>query len=160
MRSLRVLIIAIVIIIISAINSQSKPMEPSNNWKRLSEQGSIYLTLAKNLMEMARANIAKGTEFQVTYELSIAAAEANDYIEAASDLLWIYDQINNPADKAAVRFYINKRINDYASQFDFLIKQVNNSLSFSTSSGVAATGIRLRDELRGGQSLLKSFVIR
>jgi hypothetical protein len=160
MRSSRILIIIVTIIIISAINSQSKSTESSNNLKKLSEQGSIYITLAKDLMEMARAHSGKDTEFQAVYLLSTAASEADDCIEAASDLLFIYDLISNPADRILVRLYINKRINDYASRFDFLIKQTNTSLSFSISSGVAATGIRLRDELRGGQNLLKSCVIK
>jgi len=160
MKSRRILIITTIIIIISVINSQSKPTAFTNNWQKLSDQGSTYLTLVKDLMEMARAHRGNDTDFQVTYELVTAASEANDYLEAASDLLFIYDQISNPADRTSVRLYVNKRLNEYASRFDRLIKHVNTSLSFSISSGIAATGIRLRDELRSGQYLLKSVVIK
>jgi len=160
MRLVRVLIIIVVILIISAINLQSNPTESINNWKKLSEQGSIYLTLAKDLMEMAKASSGNDIEFQIEYELSILAAEANDVFEAASDLLWIYEQISNPIDRIAVKIYINKRVNDYTSRLDFLIKQVNTRLSYSKSPGVAANGLRLKDELRSGQNLLKSAVIK
>jgi len=158
MRSTRILIITVVIIIISAINSQSKPTEHINNWEKLSEQGQIYLTLAKDLMEMAKAHRGNSYEYEVSYVLFTAASEASDYIEAVSDLLFIYNMISNPADQKVLKLYINKRVNDYTLRFEFLIKQVNTSLSFSISSGVAATGIRLKDELRSGQQLLKSCI--
>jgi hypothetical protein len=159
MRSTRILLIVLVIILFSAINSFGKNTTSGDNWQNLSEQSKVFLTMAKDSTEMARGHRGNSTEFQVALDLNAAATSASDYLGAASDMLWIYDQISTPADRTVVRSYINKRLNDYASFFDLLIKQVNLNLSFSGSSGIAATAVRLRDELRSGQHLLKSAVI-
>ena len=160
MRSTRILLIVVVIIIFSAINSFGKTTTSGDNWQMLSEQSKVFLTMAKDFTEMAKGRRGDSTEFQIALDLNAAATSASDYLSAASDMLWIYDQISAPADQTVVRSYIKKRLNDYASFFDIFIKQVNLNLSFSGSSGIAATAVRLRDELRSGQNLLKSVVIK
>jgi hypothetical protein len=160
MRSAQVLIIVLVFITTSAINSLGKPLTPGNDLKKLSQQSQVLLNLAKDFMEMARAQRGNNVEFEIASELNVLASTAHDYLNAAGDLLWVYAQITNPADRTAVKSYINERLNDYASLFDELIKNVNLNLSYSASSGIAATGMRLRDELREGQSLLKSVIIK
>ncbi|MGO8763288.1 MAG: hypothetical protein ACLP2P_00495 [Desulfobaccales bacterium] len=159
MRSTRIMLIIVAIIIFSAINSFGKTTASGDNWQKLSEQSIVFLTMAKDFTEMAKGQRGNITEFQVALDLNAAATSASDYLGAAGDMLWIYDQINNPADRVAVRIYVNKRLDDYGIFLEHLIKQVNLGLSISVSSGIAATGIRLRDELRRGQYLLKSVVI-
>ena len=95
-------------------------------------------------------------EYEVARALSLSASTANDYFTAATDIVFIYEQVNSPSDRTRLRPYVNKRLDDYSRFVEHLIKAVNQELSRTSSAGIAATGTRLRDELRDGQSLLKA----
>jgi hypothetical protein len=129
----------------------------AQSWRKLDDKAKTHWSLSKDLLDMAAAS---PREFQVAHDLSASAGQANAYLTAASDLLWIYAQINAPLDKAAVRQYINMRLDAYSQLLELEIKQVNPALSFSASAGIATTETRLRDALPDGQSLLKSAEIR
>lgn len=155
--------IFLTVALLTAININHAPgQDPTSvhGWGKLSDKSSSYRTFAKDLLDMAETRQRDPEELRVAYELSAIAERASDYLSAASDLLWIYDQITSPVDRATIRSYINNQLESYSRLLEHAIKGVNVNISVSTSAGIAATGTRLRDELRDGRLILKSVAIR
>lgn len=152
----------VVILTIAGVSNtlgQSRPTE-EQSWKKLNDKSRLYLVIGKDLLEMARAQKHDIIQFQCVMDLATSANQANDYLSAASDIVYIYDMINARSDKGRVKPYIKQRLEQYSQALELTIKLVNLSLSNLTISGIAATGTRLRDELRDGQSLLSTVEIR
>ncbi|MFH1250341.1 MAG: hypothetical protein V1715_04480 [bacterium] len=153
----------VVILTIAGVSSASGQTPPTEqSWIKLNDKVRIYLMIGKDLLDMAKAkaNMKDFDESLTAIELHKAASEAHIYFSAATDLTFIYQMIDSIPDKDRVRPYINQQLNNYSTSIEFIIKEVNNNLSSLTTAGIAATGTRLRDELRDGQSLLKTSKVR
>ena len=157
-RTFFYIVLILAIAWVSNSSGQSNPTEQS--WKKLDDKSRLYLAIGKDLLEMSKAQQRNIDQFQCVIDLQAAAIQASDYFSAASDIVHIYDMIDARSDKARVKPYINNRLEQYSQLVEISIKLVNLSLSNLTIAGIAATGTRLRDELRDGQSLLSTAKIR
>jgi hypothetical protein len=154
---IKAVVVALVVMLVCAGNSWGQVEEPAMS---LYKQGHIYINFAQDFLEMGKSLKAMPDERQLAINLNNTAISANDYLWAAGDLLRVYDMISNPADKAKVRPFINKRLDSHVNGLELNIKEVNLSLPDSKNSRLKATAVRLRDELRKGQDLLKSAKIK
>lgn len=139
----------------SAQGTQSSP-----DWKRLADQSVKYLSYAKDLNQMAKPRVQDLDEAQASLELAQTAVGASDQLSAASDLVLIYAQITLSTDRDAVRAFVSERLEGYSRSLDLTVETVNLALARIKSAGIAATGTQLREELRNGQNLLRSIVIK
>jgi hypothetical protein len=128
-------------------------------WLKLSDKAKIYLALSDDILQMLDGKQGSN-DFEFALGLETSAKHAMENFTAASDLIWIYNQMGVQRERDAVRPLINKRLDSYSQLLDVTIKEVNSSLSHITSPGIVATGTRLRDELRDGQSLLNTVKVK
>ena len=88
------------------------------------------------------------------------SSQTSEYLAAASDLVFIYDMMSDGNDrsitKERISAFIKKRINYYAERAESFVGTVNNDISHTKSPGMAASALRLKEELRKVAALLKS----
>lgn len=157
----------VVILTIAGVSNTSGQSHPTKqSWEKITEKAIIYLQFGKDLSEMGRVvnaqmkDIKDIGEAQSVFDLCKLASQAADYFEAVSDITFMYDMMDSPRDKVKVKKFVNKRLDNYIQSFESIIREVNFSLTHITNAGIVATGTRLRDELRDGQSLLRAAKVR
>lgn len=138
----------------AVLSAQSPSASP---WKPLDDQGSRYQALSKDLLAMEDTRSA---DAETAGELYTISGSAFDYFTASSDLLYLYDNITEPANRASVRAMVRLRLQYYARLLDSNTEYVNKRLTHIQAPGVAQTVLRLRDELRRGSDLLKATVVK
>ncbi len=108
----------------------------------------------------ARSNKFDTTEWQVCYSLLTVASESYSSIDAVSSLLHVYSLISSKSNRAAVRPFIKKKIEIAAKLLSLNVKSVNLELAQTHNSAVAASGVRLKEDLRKAVSHLDDFNLR
>lgn len=123
-------------------------------------QAEMLRNIATDLIDMAKAKIGDTKEYEVASDLSTVASNTAESLDAASDLLWLFDFIHDSADRSTAAKFINFKLDGYSRSLDVAIQQVNLGLVHSRNAGIAERGKALRNALREGQSLLAAAKVK
>lgn len=83
----------------------------------LDEQQGRYVRLGRDLQELGKASRSReGIDSDIATQLSTVAAIAAGYVDAVSGLLYLFDKITEPVNRANARIMVQSRIRGYAEQ--------------------------------------------
>jgi hypothetical protein len=115
---------AILALMAVASFAQSPPLRP---WQRLSAHSRVLLNTARDLNQMAQAQVQNEVESDLAARLSNLASDSYHALNASSDLLWIFDRITSEGDRSVVGPYINKRLGQYSDSLEMSVGHANFS---------------------------------
>jgi hypothetical protein len=120
--------------------------------RRMYNYGGSFLQFEKIQLENHNAR-----EGGTGRRLSEVATYERNYIDAISDLLFVYARITNEADRISVKAYITKRSKNYGRLTGENIEDVNQSLTYVKSAAITASAAHMRDDLREIKAFLESI---
>lgn len=96
-------------------------------------------------------------EFVLSSTLAHVAESADLYLDTTYRLLWLYENMTCEQDKALTAQTIKLMIPSYLQLMEAQLTDTNNGLSHTRLPGMAATAVRMRDDLREARTLLYSL---
>lgn len=157
MSTLKRLAICFLLTVLAATVASSQQSKPQSNSDVLDTRIKRLFDYEQDFIEFTKSNRNNTNEYEIARELVTVARESSDLVDAASSLLFVYDNITSKADRATVSRFIESKLSTYVQMLDLSIKQINLQLSYTKSVGIAASGTRLKEELRDIKSLLESI---
>ena len=127
---------------------------------RLHVKSTELLQYARDLLTLAKATTTEPLEWEIASRLRDSASSCFEYLEAASDLLFMYETMSNQAERSAVKPTINTRLDYSVEMIETDIEGVNLRLGRTIRPGVAETGTRLREAMREAVALLRSVKLK
>lgn len=123
----------------------------------INSKAKLMTDYARDFLDFKKALGDNPLEYEIASNFYEATSQTRDYLDATSDLLFVYSNISNKNDRSVVRPFIKFRLKSYAQSADDSVRIVNNGLSHTKSPGVAASGTRLKEELRSIKALFESI---
>jgi hypothetical protein len=134
----------IIFLVAGVASAQSKPQWSAES---LTPKIKILMNYERDMLEVAEAH--KGSpEFENAMNLVVAASTTGDYLDAARTLLRVYDNVSCDRDRARIQPLLKAQLSYYAKQTDVEIRRVNLALSYTNAQGIAATAVRMKDDMR------------
>lgn len=140
-------------VIIGTSQLMAQESKIQSNIDIINSKVKLMSSYAGDFLDFAEANQNSPLEYEIAFNFYAAASQTRDYLSAAFDLLFLYTMISSKNDRSFARQYIKSSLNNYAQLVDNSVRMVNHGLSYTKSPGIAASGTRLKDELR----IIKAF---
>jgi hypothetical protein len=121
--------------------------------KRFATYGIDFATFAKSMP-------APSFEYDITEGFLADASETTEELHAAGSLLEIYDGLSCEQDREKSRVVIERDIHYYVQFIEQHITTANLGIAHTQNPGVAAEGIRMRDDMREAKTILDSIKLR
>jgi hypothetical protein len=142
------------------IGTSQLPAQQSNilsNIEIINSRAKLMSDYARDFLDFMKALEGNTIEYEMASNFYVATSQTRDYLDAASDLLFVYSYISSKNDRSVVRPYIKFRLKSYAQSVDDSVRIVNSGISHTKSPGLAASGTRLKEELRSIKALFESI---
>jgi hypothetical protein len=123
----------------------------------LDVQAKKMIDHSEDFLAFAKSKRDNPSEWQICYNLHAASLQTADYLDTISSLIYVYSNISRKTDRLVVRPFIQKKVKLITEQISLSVKQVNNEVVYTNNPAVAASGTRLREDLRKVIEYLHDF---
>jgi hypothetical protein len=107
--------------------------------------------------QKAQAHSMDKLEILTTDNLDMVAIQTFDFLMAVASLVTVYSNITKDADSRRAKPIIKKLFDYYAEQIGVNVGRVNYWLAYTKSPAMAASGTRLKEDLREIKTLIESI---
>jgi hypothetical protein len=163
---LTILYLTVVILIFTGANDVLGQSQTSREQiERFVNQEQIFMNLSKDLSETLRGIPGDNIKIMMRKQ---AALDMNSnylliiisYFISAREFLMMYDLITDPYNKEIGRVRVNEKLNVCFTALGYEIERINSTMAEQEHPAIIAIGMRMKDELRKGQELLRSAIIK
>jgi len=136
--------------------------ETRSRYELIAEQGDSLRAIAGDLLDMAKAynNSTDALDYEIALSLSVESTRANEMCQAATDLVFVFDQISPSTQANRVRTYIQGRIRAYAKQLASASQSVSNGIAHAKHPGLALVADKLKQRLVVASRVVNDVVLR
>jgi len=150
-----------------AVGTAAMPLAATSPRQEASVQSSPLsksLALAKrfsqherDFLDFAKSSRNNRDEREISDTLAAIAERTYEYLDSTIALLEVYENISSGADRAKIQPLIKLQVSRYVKNIEGSVPEVNANLADTKLPAVAATGDRMKQDLRDAKAFLDSL---
>lgn len=122
----------------------------------VAEKHQRFVEYQKTFNHFGQSNLATD-EFQVSISLLTVASRTSEYLAAVHTLLEVYGDLSCEEDRSRVRLVIGRELGFYRELMESAIAESDLNIAHTHMPGVAAEGVRMRDDLKEVKRIFDSI---